>query len=169
MVTANSILGLCLNCKAAVKLGPEFSIGRNWIRKHSTWLSKIGPWNHKILVLCSDKNCNASKCQCFLNWDLNLAILWRFKKKKNVAHTFPWIYLLFNIVAAKTFMSEDPKTKLLSELITREVVMPTKHQNQSAAPQSLRRKSRTRTSSPVQEGPAGAACYPPHREAIPWK
>lgn len=66
-------------------------------------------------------------------------------------------------------MSEDPKTKLLSELITREVVMPTKHQNQSAAPQSLRRKSHTATSSPVQEGFAGASCYPPHREAVPWK
>lgn len=49
------------------------------------------------------------------------------KGKDLVTNTFPGIYLLFNIVAAKTFMSEDPKTKLLLELITKEVVMPTNH------------------------------------------
>lgn len=51
-----------------------------------------------------------------------------FKKGKDlVTNAFSWIYLLFNIIAAKIFMSEDPKTKLLLELITKEVVMSTKH------------------------------------------
>lgn len=58
-------------------------------------------------------------------------MLWRFfsfkKRKDLVTDIFPQIYLLFNIVAAKASMSEDLKTKLLLELITKEVVMPTKH------------------------------------------
>lgn len=77
---------------------------------------------------CPDKNDKISRCVNAFQIEI---FIWQyykdgFKKRKDlVTNTFPWIYLLFNIVAAKTFMSEDPKTKLLLELITKEVVVPT--------------------------------------------